>query len=216
MKKRFLLAGIFGVAFIWLAAMLLSFDVAPTGLNDEKIGLSSINFAVRNAVGPFKIWDSITDGCVVLAILLALGLGVLGVIQLVKRKKFAKVDNELLCVAGLYAVMGVFYVLFEKLAVNCRPVFEDDGSLEASFPSTHTLISCVVLWSGAILLGKYVKNKNSRVILQTACIVLSLVASLGRLLAGVHWFTDVLGGYLLSAALVFAFWGVLKKLQQKD
>jgi len=210
MKKKFLIAGILGVAFIWLAVILRTVDVAPTGLEDTKIGLSTINMGVHNFFGVHKIWDQITDGFVAAAIAIAATYAVMGVVQLVKRKSIKKVDIELKLLAGLYAVMAFFYLLFEKVVViNYRPVFEDDGTLESSFPSTHTLAACVLLWSAAILVLKYRNKCWWRATLVVCCIAASLVISVGRIFAGVHWLTDVLGGYLLSGTLVLAFWGLI-------
>ena len=111
-------------------------------------------------------------------------------------------------------MMAVLFVLFEKIiAINYRPVLEADGTLEASFPSTHTLVSCVVAGSAMILAEKYIKNEKLRSIFRGACILLMIVTPLGRILAGKHWFTDVFGGYLLSAGLVAAFWGILDCLK---
>ncbi len=76
---------------------------------------------------------------------------------------------------------------------------------EASFPSSHTLLSCVVLGSAVMVLPQYVKRGTLRsaltVLLWTALIV--IVA--GRLVSGVHWFTDITAGLLYSATLLLFF-----------
>ena len=213
MKKKIIASGIFGTLFIWLAVFLRIFDVAAIGPEESKIGFSTINKAVFEFFGTNNTWDKITD--ILIAILGAASFAVLGCSQLAKHKKLAEVDKEIRALGGLYVVMGVLYVLFEKIVVvNCRPVLEDDGTLESSFPSTHTLISCVALWSAVVLIGRYIKNKTVANILRVVAIVLSLAISIGRLAAGKHWLTDVCGGYLLSACLVFAFWAVISSFQR--
>ena len=217
MKKKIIASGVFGTLFIWLAVFLRIFDVAAIGPEGSKIGFSTINKAVFEFFGTNNTWDKITDILIAIAILGAASFAVLGCSQWAKHKKLAKADKEIRALGGLYVAMGVLYVLFEKIVVvNCRPVLEDDGTLESSFPSTHTLISCVVLWSAVILIGKYIKNKTVANILRVIAIVLSLAISIGRLAAGKHWLTDVCGGYLLSACLVFAFWAVISSFQKID
>ena len=139
MKKKFLLSGFFLALFCILAVLLKTVNVAPVGPLGSSIGLSRANKAFFDLFGTNDIWDKITDlglfACIVMAGLFA-GFGVF---QLVQRKKVAKVDKEVFALAGLYVVMAVLFALFEKIiAINYRPVLEADGTLEASFPSTHT------------------------------------------------------------------------------
>ena len=214
MKKKFLLSGFFFALFVVLAVLLKTVNVAPVGPMGSSVGLSYANRAFFNRFGTNDTWDKITAVCLLICIVTAVLFALLGLVQLVRRKKLAKVDKEIFALAGLYAVMMVFYVLFEKFVINCRPVLEADGTLEASFPSTHTLISCVVMGSALLLSRKYIKNEKLGSIFRICCVLLMIVTPLGRILAGKHWFTDVFGGYLLSGSLLVAFWGVLDGLKK--
>ena len=214
MKKKFLLSGFFLLMFCVLAVLLKTVNVAPVGPLGSSIGLSRANRAFFDLFGTSDAWDKATDLGLGVCILMAVLLIGYGAYQLVRRKKLVKVDKEFFALAGLYAVMAVAFVAFEKIiTINCRPVLEADGTLEASFPSTHTLVSCVVAGSAALLAGKYIKNEKLRVAFRIVCAVLMIVTPVGRILAGKHWFTDVFGGYLLSAGLVAAFWGILDCLK---
>ena len=214
MKKKFLTAGIFAALFICLTISLSIFDIAAVGPESSKVGLSHINNATFQFFGTSRAWDKITDVLIVIAIVSAIALVGFLVYQAIKRKKVNPIFYPL---AGLYAATGVFYLLFEKIIkINCRPVLEE-GKLAVSYPSTHTLIACVLMWSSAVMLGKIIKDIRVRRVLQTLCIVISLLIAYGRIFAGMHWITDVHGSFLLAGALVFAFWGALdcEKLAKK-
>lgn len=212
MKKKFLTAGIFAALFVCLTVALKIFDVDAIGPNFSKIGLSHLNKSVFSFFGTSHLWDKITDVAIIVAIVGAIALLSYLVYRSLARKK---IDRNLYAIGGLYVATGIFYVLFEKiLIINYRPIFEN-GKLAASYPSTHTLIACVLMWSTAVMLGKYIKTVSTRRILQTVCIILSLLIGYGRIFAGMHWLTDVHGAFLLAGALVFAFWGALELVEQR-
>ena len=215
MKKKFVISGVFAGLFIWLAVALKLVDVRAIGPNESSIGLAGLNGAVFGFFGTHEIWDKITDVAIVLALATVVIFAVIGVMQLVQRKKLAKIDKELFALLGLYVAMAVLYVLFEKVRINFRPVLEADGALEASFPSTHTLVSCVTTGAMLILAKKYIKNRKACVAVQVTCVLLAILVPCGRIFAGVHWFTDVLGGYLLSGALLALFAGAVEALGAK-
>ena len=140
------------------------------------------------------------------------GFAAIGGLQLIYRRSILKVDKEILLLGALYVVTVIFYILFEKVIVNYRPILMPDGEgLEASFPSSHTMLSCVILGSGLELLKKYArKDKTIQTALTAVFAVMLALIVAGRLLSGVHWFTDILGGILLSVALLNAWEALLK------
>ena len=56
-----------------------------------------------------------------------------------------------------------------------------------------------------MLLGRYIRGKALCRALQILCAVIIGVTVIGRLISGVHWFTDIIGGILISAALLALF-----------
>ena len=202
MKKKYWLTIILGVMAVLLTVSLLFIDKKAVGPNGSEVGFATLNSGVFNAVGTSKTWDKITD--VAIAAVLASGVvfAIYGLVQWVSRKKFSKIDWEIRMLGVVYAIMAVLYVLFEKLlVVNHRPVLED-GALEASFPSTHTMIAVTVALTVVLTLGKYVKNKAASWVLSGMLVVFVILIAAGRILAGMHWMTDVLGGLLYGATLV--------------
>ena len=187
---------------VLLTVSLMFIDKKAVGPNGSEVGFATLNSGVFNAVGTSKTWDKITD--IAIAAVLASGVvfAIYGLIQWIKRKKFTKIDWEIRMLGVVYVAVAVLYVLFEKLlVVNYRPVLED-GALVASFPSTHTMIAVAVGLTVALTLGKYIKNKAASRIMVGVLIALVIVIAAGRILAGMHWTTDVLGGLLYGATLV--------------
>ena len=105
---------------------------------------------------------------------------------------------------GFYAAVMAAYVLFEVFAVNCRPVLIN-GVLEVSYPSSTTLLVLCVMPTAAMQLRERMKNRTADMLFRRAITAFSVFMVAARLVSGVHWFTDIVGGALLSAALVLAY-----------
>lgn len=209
-----IISGAITLIFIVFTMLIKVVDVAPIGPNGSSVGLSKINNYVFNSIPSNSIWDKICDIILALALLIALYFAVLGFVQLLKRKSILKLDPEISSTAILYVMMIASFVLFEIIKLNYRPVLVD-GILEASYPSTHTLLVATILSSTIFNLKYLIKNKSIRTILTALLIVLISITVMGRLLAGVHWLTDVVGGILLSATLTSWFFTIKTKITSK-
>lgn len=208
-KTKFTIAGVCGILLAILIVMLKTVDVAPIGPEGTSIGLSHLNKAANEFFGQHDIWYDITKKLGYVGVLPLLIFALVGLVQLIKRKSLLKIDKDLYALAGLYvAIIGV-YALFEKVIINYRPmIMAGDEHVEASFPSSHTLLACGIVGSTIILLSKYIKNDKLRMVLTIICLLIIFFTAIGRLLAGVHWLTDVIGGILASGILLAAFSGV--------
>ena len=215
-KVKFMLAVLFLILFAVLILLVKKVNVASIGPEGTSIGLSDLNKSFHEMTGEnhtlYKISEYLGYG----ALALVGVFGLVGLAQLIRRRSLLKVDHEILALGGLYVVVLGLYFVFEKVVINYRPVImEGDAHVEASFPSSHTMLAMVVLGSTLMVISKYVKQDGLRVILEMLCIISIVLLVLGRLLCGVHWLTDIIGGVLISGALLFAFAGV-KDLVTKD
>ena len=172
----------------------------------ERIGLSSLNLAVHRRMGVHLAVYRVTEWLGYAAILIAAAFAVYGAIQLFRRG-LRGVDPEILALGGLYAATIAVYVFFEFFVVNTRPVLLN-GGLQASFPSSHTMIACVVFGSAAMVITRM--RIPALTLWVVALQVLTVLTAAGRPVSGVHWFTDILGGVLISTALLAGFAAVLK------
>ena len=189
-------------------------DVQAIGPNGSEVGFAAVNGAVANALGVKLFWYDVSETLGYLAILTCLFFAALGVYQLIKEKSLKKVDKRILALGALYAVTVVLYVLFDKVAVNYRPVLEN-GVLEPSYPSSHTVLSLVAFGSAFLLVRKYFIEEKPRRIIGAACLLLMILTVLSRLLSGFHWLTDIVGGLLIAGALLAWFAFVLGLLDRR-
>ena len=195
-----------GVLTVLLIILLRFVDVREIGPAGTGIGLSHLNQFFFDLTGLNIVWYDITDWLGLIAIAAAFVFAVAGLVQLIKRKSLLKVDKEILFLGALYIVVIGLYFLFEKVIVNYRPVIMPGSSHpEASFPSSHTMIVCIIMGSAVMMIKKYIKKKSLQRVLAVFCYAIIAVTVIGRLIAGVHWFTDILGGILISISLLLLF-----------
>ncbi len=192
--------------FILLIIVLKTVDVAAVGPEDTSVGLSHINTAFHEAFPLNMTIYKLTECLGYLALLIVAAFAVLGLSQLIRSKSFAGVDKQIYMLAGVYVVLGILYVMFEKVVINYRPeILPDEIHPEASFPSSHTMLACVVFGTAYTMLGIYMKKSTARLVLQILLDILIFFTVFGRLICGVHWFSDIMGGMLISIVLVMIF-----------
>jgi undecaprenyl-diphosphatase len=208
--KKYLKAIFWGLCFIIFTILVKVIDVEPAGAQGSLIGFASLNLSVNQLLGTNHFCYLITQLFGLLAIFLAAVFAVMGFVQLIKRKSLLKVDHEILMVGIVYAIVIILYVLFEKLAINYRPVVLEDG-LEASYPSTHTMLILTILGTALPLAGRYISNPKIALLAKLLCIVIMWLTVVCRLLSGVHWFTDIIGGVLISLCLISLFKSLLRR-----
>ena len=131
----------------------------------------------------------------------ALGFAVLGLVQLISRRSLRRVDGSILVLGAFYIAVMAAYLLFEKFAVNYRPVLID-GFLEVSYPSSTTLLTLCVMPTAMLQLSRRLRSGRLRSLVLAVLAAFTAFMVVGRLLSGVHWLTDIVGGVLLSAAIV--------------
>ena len=206
MKKKVLSSLLFLGLFFVLIILLNNVDVKAIGPNGSLVGFSTINGMFHNLTGVSYLWYEITDSLGILAIFVCVVFGFIGLIQWIKRKKLFSVDREIIALGILFLITIGLYVLFTFVSVNYRPVImPGEGELEASFPSSHTMLAVVVFGSVSLIISKYIKNKTLSNIIKVVLNTLIAVALIGRLLSGVHWFTDIIGAIIMSIALLEAY-----------
>jgi undecaprenyl-diphosphatase len=171
------------------------------GVKQTMVGFADINGKFRDAIGHNFTFLKISDILGYLALATAGGFGLLGLLQLIKGKSLKKVDGDLYILAGFYVVIGMAYLLFEKLVINYRPLVMD-GGIEPSYPSSHTVLAITFLYAAIIMLGRRIKDKKIMTIVRIILIAMMIAIILLRLFSGVHWLTDIIGGVMLSVFLI--------------
>lgn len=203
-KNRLGIAVCLLVLFVLWTFIVRFVDVKTIGPEGSSVGLASLNGYVHNFIGINMTLYTITDWLGLIPIATALGFAILGLVQLIKRKSLLKVDRSIIALGVFYIVVIAAYLFFETVVINRRPILID-GYLEASYPSSTAMLVICVMSTAAMQLKMRIKNKLIR-----QCTMITIIAFIafmvfGRLLSGVHWITDIVGGALLSAGFVMMY-----------
>lgn len=212
-KRNYVISGLLILISIIYTILVKIIDVKAIGPNESMIGFSSINSFVNNLTGESQIWYNITEYLALIPIFMALVYALIGLKQLIKRKSLFKVDKEILGLGVFYAIVIGIYIFFELFIVNYRPVLME-GELEASYPSSHTLIA-LCLCASSIIINKikYSKYPITKII-NPILLITMIILVVGRILSGVHWFSDILGGVLISSAFIMSYYSYLMYLKE--
>ena len=208
-KKYLTLALCLLAAFVlWTVAVCL-LDVQPIGPENSAVGFAEINGSFHQLTGVHMALYDLTDILSVIPLGCVAAFGLLGLVQWIRRKDLRKVDGDLLVLGGFYVVVLTVFVLFEKLAVNYRPVLIE-GVLEASYPSSTTMLVLCVMPSVMLQLHERMKAGTLKNCVQLLLAAFTAFMVIGRLISGVHWLTDIIGGVLLSIGLVLLYLAALR------
>lgn len=199
--KKFSVSFVLFVCFIMFTAVLKFVDVQPVGPMDSEVGFATVNVFVHNLFGQNKVYDRISDFLAVLSLFAACSFAIIGAYQLLQKKSILKVDSSIILLGVTYVFVILIYVLFEKLVINFRPVLEK-GVLEASYPSSHTMMILIILGTARTTMERIIHNELVLKGLRIVLAVLMVLAVAFRIMSGVHWFTDILGALFISAAVI--------------
>jgi len=193
-----------GMAFIILFALwtvlIQIIDVKSIGVNGTDVGFATINSRFHSLIGVNMTLYSITDWAGLVPIFVCMLFGVTGLFQAVKRKSLIKVDSDIIILGVYYVIVILCYLIFEMIPVNYRPILIN-GIMEASYPSSTTLLVLCVMPTLVFQVKNRVKNETFKTIICIITILFSVFMVAGRLISGVHWVTDIIGSVFLSAGL---------------
>ena len=204
-EKRNLLAGagLIGAFALW-TVLIRWVDVKAVGQNGTKIGFADFNVWFHQLTGVHMTLYTITDWLGLVPIFICLCFGVLGLVQLIKRRSLLRVDPDILLLGIYYVLVIACYLIFEMIPVNYRPVLIE-GRLETSYPSSTTLLVLSVMPTLWFQANRRVTNAMIRKAVAVFVVTFSVFMVIGRLVSGVHWATDIIGSILLSAGLYMLY-----------
>lgn len=199
-KKNTLIAAGLLIAFALWTWAVRTVDVQPIGPLGSRVGLARLNGFVHRLTGVRLGLYTLTDWLGLVPLGIAGSFGILGLVQWLRRGSLCRVDRSLLALGGFYLAVLAFYGLFEFWAVNHRPVLID-GILETSYPSSTTMLALCVLPTARMQLRRRIRKPRLCRLAERLIAGFTVLLVIGRLLSGVHWFSDIVGGILLSGGL---------------
>lgn len=209
MNRKILFFGFGSIAAFVLWTLFIKFiDVKAIGPNGSNIGFATLNGFFHDFTGVNMDLYVLTDWLGFIPIFVMFGFAVFGFIQLLKRKNLFKVDFDILLLGGFYIILAFVFLFFEVLVINYRPVLID-GILEASYPSSTTLLVTCIMPTSAIQFKRRIKNVRLKKTFLWLISIFTVFMVTARLISGVHWLTDIIGGLLLSIGLVLIYYSII-------
>ncbi len=199
-KQVLLFGGILIVAFAVWTALIQSVDVQPLGQNGTSIGFATFNCWFHHFTGVNMAIYTITDWMGLVPVVICLIFAGIGLVQLIKRRSLFRVDADIMILGVYFVIVFLAYAIFEMIPINYRPILIE-GIMEASYPSSTTLLVLSVMPVLIEQIQRRLSGIGVKRIITIAAIAFSVFMVTGRLISGVHWFTDIVGGVLLSAGL---------------
>ena len=138
------------------------------------------------------------------------GVGVIGLLTiaitgfLLLHKKKRSATFVLLSVFGGLVLSLLLKTGFDRP----RPELVPHGSIvyTASFPSGHATMSAVVYLTLGVLMARFHEHRRDKVFFLGLALLVTLLVGLSRVYLGVHWPTDVLGGWTLGVVWAMLCW----------
>lgn len=203
--KRFLWSGSIWIAGFAVWTLLIQrVDVQPVGVNGTNIAFATINCWFHDLTGVHMDIYTVTDWLGLVPIFVCMMFGGLGCVQLIKRRSLLKVDGDIIFLGAYYILVLMGYFVFEMIPINYRPILID-GLMEASYPSSTTLLVLCVMPTLMEQVSRRSENKTVKGIIRIFVICFSCFMVLGRLISGVHWLTDIAGAIMLSTGLFYIY-----------
>lgn len=213
--KKNMITGLGLLAAFAVWTILIRFvDVKAVGPVGTAVGFASLNTWFHQLTGVRMPLYTITDWLGLVPVIICICFGIVGFIQLVKRRNLFRVDTDILILGIYYILVICGYLIFEMIPINYRPVLIC-GSLEASYPSSTTLLVLSVMPTFVFQISRRAKLPLIRKVLAAAAALFSCFMVIGRLISGVHWATDIIGSVLLSAGLFLLYRSAVFAADQK-
>lgn len=199
-------------ALVVVAVLIGTFaDIAEDLLEHPDHGWDmSVLLALReagqphNPIGPRWVEIALTDLTALggVAVLAAIGLIVSGFL-LLQRRPLA-VMTLLTALGGGLAMSQTMKLVFGRE----RPplAYRAAEAVNASFPSGHAMLSAVAYLTIGAILAKSMQRTREKLYVMGVALILTFVVGISRIYLGVHWATDVFGGWSIGAAWATTCW----------
>ncbi len=120
---------------------------------------------------------------------------IIAIIYTIIKKNYYVSKLLVLSTLGSYIVNFLLKMIFQR----GRPLgyfLVDQGGL--SYPSGHSMVTMTFYMTLAYIFGKITKKKENKKWVYLFSYIMITLMGISRLYLGVHWPTDIIGGYLMG------------------
>ena len=179
------------VGFLALAEDVFNKEI----MNGDIIGYKLIStFLISDFVTPIAKFITNFGGALFLSIATVM------LFLLIKNKKIG------LSIISNIVIITILNQLLKRILQRPRPtefrIVEETGY---SFPSGHSMVSMAFYGYLIYLIYRYIKNKYVKWTLITILSILICLIGISRIYLGVHYTSDVLGGFLISVSYLVIY-----------
>ncbi|HLT75780.1 MAG TPA: phosphatase PAP2 family protein [Ferrovibrio sp.] len=135
------------------------------------------------------------------------------ILYLVMLRKYRSSLFLLLAVGGGQLLSSVLKLGFDR----ARPDLVPHGMhvYTASFPSGHAMMAAVTWLTLGALLARTESRLRIKAYIILLAVLITILVGLSRVYLGVHWPTDVLGGWVAGSAWAALCWAIALLLQRR-
>ena len=207
--KRFCPGILLLALFLLWTVAVKTVDVKQAGETATLVGFATLNSRFHSLTGVHMWIYELTDLLSVIPLGVCALFGLLGALQLIRRRSLREVDRDILLLGIYYVVVIGAFFLFEVFPVNFRPIFIE-GKLEASYPSSTTLLVLSVMPTLPFQIDRRCGKAGLKWAVRILTALFSAFMVIGRLVCGVHWLTDIVGGLILSVGLFLLYMAAVR------
>ena len=212
--KRFFPGILLLALFLLWTVAVKTVDVAQAGETATLVGFATLNSRFHSLTGVHMWIYDLTDLLSVIPLGVCALFGLLGALQLIRRRSLREVDRDILLLGIYYVVVIGAFFLFEVFPVNFRPIFIE-GKLEASYPTSTTLLVLSVMPTLPFQIDRRCGKAGLKWAVRILTALFSAFMVIGRLVCGVHWLTDIVGGLVLSVGLFLLYRAAVRCFGEK-
>lgn len=203
-KSLYVALSLLALFIVW-TVLVRTIDCQAIGPQESDVGFATLNKNIHECFGVHMSLYQLTDWLGVVPISIVVAFALIGLSQWIERKKILSVDRNIITLGIFYTAVFAIFVLFEIFVINYRPILIDEV-LEASYPSSTTMLAMCVMPTAMMQFKTKIKNIALKRIVIYLCATFTTFMVIARLISGVHWFTDIIGGVLISGALVMLYY----------
>ena len=202
LNKRMIISAIHLVLFIILSILIFTKVTEPL---DEAV--ESFVLGIRNdkLTSIMRIFTNISSSYSLIVITILITL-----IAIIKNKRLPY--NTIINLISVFLLSQLFKFIFRRPRPTGEFLAKASGF---SYPSGHTMVSFAFFTFIAYSMCDRINSKLLKIMIKISMIILIMIIGFSRIYLGVHYTTDIIGGYLMGMVYLMIFLDIREKNKKK-